>query len=271
MKHILIVLAYCLVVLAYSPNHPEHFNPYLFEDESPQGLGEMAMNSHSYLDEERLKNEIFHADNLGLFDFNNIFKPMHTTDFSQGCPDSYQPVCATNGNKHLQFQTLCHFHDFNYHQLLQGRQAFVETPLSMCYNSCPTCPNVVEPICARDMENHQLIDFKSFCEMKLAGCSLQKEYRFEYPGHCFRRKPTCPRRCPKIHQPVCARYGKEFREFPNKCELQRSRCESKIDWTFNNNGACDVQSTNEYQSNTSKALSPFVLKPTSPEYEEQYF
>ncbi|XP_075164981.1 uncharacterized protein LOC142237510 [Haematobia irritans] len=215
-----------------SPSVPSYHNSYDYYDVHSFSLGDYYYN---YNDEISFG---------GFTDHDSI----KVIDYSQGCSNEYEPVCASNGQVYMHFKNPCELHERNYQELINGREEFIECSMSFCFPRCKSCPNKIEPVCARNMKTHKLIDFQSYCHMEFAGCSQNKHYRFEYPGKCFPQK-QCPRRCPNIYKPICAYYGKEYRDFANTCELQRSRCESKIDWKISYHGVCSPYTKGYSSSN----------------------
>lgn len=39
---------------------------------------------------------------------------------------------------------------------------------------------------------------------------------------------TCPHSCPNDYQTVCAEFNSKLKEFDNKCEMEKSICETNI-------------------------------------------
>ncbi|XP_073812998.1 uncharacterized protein [Musca autumnalis] len=202
---------------------------------------------------------------------------VQVVDYHQGCPNDLQPICATNGEDYLNFKNKCFLDHHNYMALIRGQEEYHECPLHLCFPHCKPCPNVVDPVCALDVKTQQLKDFKSNCEMHLASCSLRKDFRLHRRGKC---QPNlhCPRLCEKFYKPVCVAFKKEVRQFPNPCELQRSRCESKIDWTILYEGLCHADSNNRFVPTFNQNYAPatyeiipsiqtnYVASPKRPQY-----
>lgn len=68
-----------------------------------------------------------HQDNWNYLQQQNIYEILF--DYSQGCPNTYEPICATNGQQHLYFINSCFLHQRNYQQLLKGQRGmFKEFP-----------------------------------------------------------------------------------------------------------------------------------------------
>ncbi|XP_058983587.1 uncharacterized protein LOC109613012 [Musca domestica] len=214
MKYLLPLLSFVIQTWAHN-----HFGPVVFRLNGP---------IQPYNIPRRTYNHLYHAQRPDS---------VHVVNYHQGCPDLLQPICATNGEVFLHFRNKCFLSNYNYQALIRGHREYLECPMQLCFSRCPPCPHVVEPICGLDLKTQELRNFKNVCEMQRAACNLGRDFRVQHRGHCSPNR-QCPRFCPKFHQPVCAAFGKEVREFQNSCELQRSRCQSKIDWVLLNQGPC---------------------------------
>ncbi|XP_046811559.1 uncharacterized protein LOC124420985 [Lucilia cuprina] len=168
------------------------------------------------------------------------------------CSREYEPVCAQFESELREFPNRCELQREN----CESNKPWIFVNSGPCFSNvdkkltlapltppCPQfCTDNLRPVCAEF--NSELREFGNRCEMQITICETKNKWKIVNEGPCpstSKLRISCPKFCTKEFRPVCARFKGELREFPNKCEFQRSVCKTNIAWELINNGPCLIK------------------------------
>ncbi|KAM4737420.1 agrin isoform 3-T3 [Anableps anableps] len=117
-----------------------------------------------------------------------------------------------------------------------------DEPVCECTEACP---QTSDPVCGSDDQT-----YRSPCEMRAMGCTLQKHIRIQHKGPCDEActncsfgaicdaqsgQCVCPSECVESHQPVC---GSDGHTYNSECELNVRSCKEQMELRVVSQGEC---------------------------------
>ncbi|XP_047229553.1 agrin isoform X5 [Girardinichthys multiradiatus] len=125
-----------------------------------------------------------------------------------------------------------------------GAMCVVKNNEAVC-ECTEACPQMSDPVCGSDGQS-----YRSPCEMRAVGCTLQKHIRIQHRGPCDEAcincsfgaicdaqsgQCVCPLECVESHQPVC---GSDGNTYNSECELNVRSCIKQMELRVVSQGEC---------------------------------
>ncbi|XP_023187509.1 agrin isoform X3 [Xiphophorus maculatus] len=119
-----------------------------------------------------------------------------------------------------------------------------DEPVCECTEACTLTS---DPVCGSDGQS-----YRSPCEMRAMGCTLQKDIRIQHKGPCDEAcsncsfgaicdaqsgRCVCPSECVESHQPVC---GSDGHTYQSECELNVRSCTEQVELRVVSQGECKM-------------------------------
>ncbi|XP_067627382.1 uncharacterized protein [Eurosta solidaginis] len=109
-----------------------------------------------------------------------------TSFYTPICPTGGPPVCATNGQAYLYFESECKLNAYVYKRIFAGKPAPVRTDIENCLLDCQeiVCPTLYKPVCAQRVPIGPAKTVPNACLVERLACETKQRWVIIGEGAC---------------------------------------------------------------------------------------